>query len=253
MTMPQAGHSSATSPTRGRRNPHLGQLTDTDRNVPFLDPMIVLTALVAVLVFLLLVAEQRRSRRSVWVLKPLASLAFLATALSADGHDSAYGRMIGFALFLSLVGDVLLIPRGRRPFFLGGLGAFLAAHVAFAAAFVVAGVDWKTVGLLALPLAVLGFGVGRWLRPSVDPPLRTPVIVYIVVITGMVVLAGGCLGDGQPALIPIAAVVFFLSDLSVAVDRFKGGGFTNRLWGLPAYYCAQVAFAWTIPLVAVLS
>jgi hypothetical protein len=55
---------------------------------------------------------------------------------------------------------------------------------------------------------------------------------------------------GQPwphsawkAAVMTAAVAFYLSDVSVARDRFVAPGFGNRIWGLPLYYGAQVLFA----------
>ena len=41
----------------------------------------------------------------------------------------------------------------------------------------------------------------------------------------------------------LGAVLFLLSDLSVARDRFVAPGFVNRLWGLPFYYGGQVLLA----------
>jgi len=33
-----------------------------------------------------------------------------------------------------------------------------------------------------------------------------------------------------------------VSDLSVARDRFVSRSFSNRAWGLPLYYAAQIVF-----------
>jgi len=41
----------------------------------------------------------------------------------------------------------------------------------------------------------------------------------------------------------VGAVLFFLSDLLVARDRFVAPGFGNRLLGLPLYYAAQLLLA----------
>ena len=49
---------------------------------------------------------------------------------------------------------------------------------------------------------------------------------------GMCLAAGACL--------------FFASDLAVARDRFVARDFTNKLWGLPAYYIGQLLIAWAI-------
>ena len=44
----------------------------------------------------------------------------------------------------------------------------------------------------------------------------------------------------------MGAIGFYLSDLSVARDRFVVSAFVNRLWGLPLYYAAQVALGWSV-------
>ena len=42
------------------------------------------------------------------------------------------------------------------------------------------------------------------------------------------------------------ALAFYLSDLSVARDRFVRPAFVNRAWGLPLYYGAQFVLAATV-------
>ncbi len=42
------------------------------------------------------------------------------------------------------------------------------------------------------------------------------------------------------------AVSFYVSDLSVARDRFLAPGFSNRIWGLPLYYGGQPLLAWSV-------
>ena len=42
------------------------------------------------------------------------------------------------------------------------------------------------------------------------------------------------------------AVLFFVSDLAVARDKFVGASFVNRAWGLPAYYAGQLLIAWSL-------
>lgn len=208
--------------------------------------MVRLTVITALLALAVVLTERFDFRRARWVLKPLASLGFLGIAYEAGALESVQGCAMALGLLFSLAGDVLLLPRDARAFFLAGLGAFLAAHVAYGAAFILGGVSWAAAGLLVLPFLGVGLGIGRWLLPSVPAPMRSAVVAYIVVIVGMVVLAGAHLHAGGSPLVPIAAVVFFLSDISVAIDRFKDGGFINRLWGLPAYYLAQVLFAWSL-------
>lgn len=205
---------------------------------------VALSLLCAAAVGGLLVAERRRSARGKWLTKPVASLAFVGVALVAGGVETSYGRMVVAALALSVAGDLLLIPGGRRTFLLG-LGSFLLGHVAYAAAFLERGVAAAPAAVAAALLAAVAAVVARWLLPHVDPRMRPPVVAYIVVITAMVALAAGSSIGAGGAEIFVGAGAFYLSDLAVARDRFVAPGFANRAWGLPLYYGAQLVLAWS--------
>jgi len=41
----------------------------------------------------------------------------------------------------------------------------------------------------------------------------------------------------------LGGLLFVLSDLAVARDRFVAPGFINRAWGLPTYFAAQLLLA----------
>lgn len=191
----------------------------------------------------LLWGERRHDQRIKWLFKPLASAAFIAAAFLLDAHQHPFGLTVIVGLCLSALGDVLLIPRSTGISFLAGLGAFLLGHVAYSTAFAIRGVDWTWVGIAAAPLLVFGVVVHRWLKPDVPKMLRVPVVAYIVVICTMALLAVGTYGAHGDARVPVAATLFVASDISVGVDRFKGGGFGNRLWGVPLYFGAQLVFA----------
>lgn len=193
---------------------------------------------------LLLVAEHQKWVWLKWIAKPLASLSFVLTALLQSALATPYGTVIVVALVLGLLGDVLLIPRSKKAFLLG-IGAFLLGHLGFCVGFVVRGVDWRFVPAAAIVVVPLGVFVGRWLMPSVPDKLRGAVVAYITVISLMLVLAVGAATKGATILFG-AALLFYLSDLSVAMDRFRQAGFGNRAWGLPAYFVAQLLFAWYV-------
>lgn len=191
----------------------------------------------------LLAAEYRDSQLGKWLAKPTASTAFIAAALSAGALDTAYGTAVLVALVLSWWGDVLLIPKGARGAFLGGLVAFLLGHVGFAVAFVVRGASTLATVVAMAALVPVSAAVLRWLWPHVGDRMRAPVVAYIVVISTMVALAVGTVAEQFAWLPLVAALGFYLSDLSVAMDRFIGHRFANRAWGLPLYYAAQLLFA----------
>ncbi len=194
---------------------------------------------------LLLWAERRESRTGKVVVKPLTSAGFIVTAVLAGALNHGYGQAVLVALVLSWVGDVCLLGRGRAPF-LAGLVAFLLGHVAFAVAFVVRGVDHTWALAAVVPVALAAAFVLRSLQPRIPPALQRPVLAYVAVISFMVILAVGTFGALGGWIVPVAAVVFWLSDVSVALDRFAGAGFANRAWGLPAYYVAQLLFAFSV-------
>jgi uncharacterized membrane protein YhhN len=203
-----------------------------------------LAAATSALVVALLAAEWRGSRAGKWIAKPLASSGFLALAVTRGALATHYGQAIVIALALSWLGDVFLIPRNKT-WFRVGLFSFLLGHVAYCAAFVIHGLHGLLAALSAAPLLVLGFVVWRRLGPHVEEKLRPPVQAYIAVITIMVACAIGA-QPSQPNPLPLAAAVaFYVSDLSVAMDTFVKRSFWNRLWGLPLYYGAQLLFAWS--------
>jgi uncharacterized membrane protein YhhN len=189
-----------------------------------------------------LAAERVRSRRLLYVAKPAASVGFLLAALGSGSLDDAYGGLILAGLVLSLIGDVALMLRGRAPF-LAGLVSFLLAHVVYAAAFLVAGVSPTWTVVAGAGAFVAAWVVLRWLLPHVETDMKGPVLGYVVVISLMVSLAAGTLGEGLTALIITGAVLFYFSDLFVARDRFVTPGFVNTLIGLPLYYVAQLLLA----------
>lgn len=202
-------------------------------------------ALTAIALIGLLAAEARGARPGIYVAKPLASAGFVGAAVAAGALGSGYGRAVLAALVLSWLGDVLLMS-SRSAVFLAGLGAFLLAHVGYGAAFVLRGQDtMASAGALAV-LSAPALAVAWWLRPRLPAEMRLPVFLYIGVITVMVALAVGTVAAGAPWVLLAGAVAFYLSDLSVANDRFVREDFGNRLWGLPLYYAAQLCFAWTV-------
>ncbi len=190
-------------------------------------------ASVAVLLAVHLVAEVRGAPVARAIGKLGASTAFVALALSL-GVQGAFEVGILAGLVLSVLGDALLLS-SRRPAFLGGLAAFLLAHVAYASAFAAVGRPSPWAGLVVL---VATGAALRWLWPSLGDR-RAPVLAYCAVISAMLWLA---LGVDRPE-VRAGALLFYVSDLLVARDRFVHPGFANRLVGLPLYYAGQLLLA----------
>ena len=174
--------------------------------------------------------------------KVIASCGFLAVAVFSGALQSTYGKILLAGLALSFLGDSFLIGETQAAF-LAGLSAFLLAHLAYVTAFVINGVSWRWMGAAAVPVIGIALAVAVWLSPHVAPYLALPVRVYIIVISAMVIAAFGTRGKGGSVLILAGALLFFLSDLSVAALRLVQTDFPNYIWGLPLYYAGQLCLA----------
>ena len=203
----------------------------------------ILAAVTVASVALLLESARRGWALGQWVFKPLASTAFVAAAIANGAHRTPYGAAVLAGLVFSWWGDVLLLSRAKRVF-LAGLVAFLLGHVAYSVAFLRRGVSAGATAVSLLLMLVPLYFVGRWLVPSVERPMRVPVLAYMVVITNMVALAIGTVAARGEPLVLVGAVAFYLSDLSVARDRFIAPGWSNKLWGWPLYYGAQLVLGY---------
>lgn len=199
----------------------------------------------SVCVAALLAALRAGSKPAEWIAKPIASTVFVVAAVVWGALDTSYGRWVLAALVCSWCGDVLLIPRSQRSF-LAGLGAFLMGHVAYVGAFVTRGVSHAASLVAFALLLVPAVLVGRWLLPHVPRAMKVPVLAYMGVITTMVACAAGAVTVLGDRWLLVGAVAFYLSDLSVARDRFVAPGFDNKRWGIPLYYGAQLVLAGTV-------
>jgi uncharacterized membrane protein YhhN len=198
--------------------------------------------------------DWRGLRPGRYLCKPLAAAAFVWLALSLDATHSAYGRWLLAALLFCMAGDLLLMPDTERGF-LAGLGAFLCGHVLFAIAFLQLPANLVGLAISSVPVAVMLVTVWRWLLPHVNREMKVPVMLYIVVISGMLLCAGFTAGAaaGQPTawLIIGGAWGFACSDLAVARRQFiKPSSRLNSAWGTPLYFFSQMTLASSLALVA---
>lgn len=174
--------------------------------------------------------------------KFVASTAFIAVAILSGAWASIYGRLILLGLVFSWFGDMFLVGTSQLAF-LSGLSAFLLAHIAYVAAFIAHGYNRRWVWFAVVPVTAIAIGVFTWLEPHTPVNLAIPVRAYIVVISMMVIFAIGTRGRGGSILIVSGAILFFLSDLSVAALRLVQTDYPTYVLGLPLYYAGQVCLA----------
>lgn len=199
-------------------------------------------ASIAAATFVLVTCRLLDLRSAALLAKLIASSGFLLLAWTVGATATSYGRWILAGLGLSWCGDLLLEGRGDD-FFLAGLVSFLLAHLAYVAAFAGRGIESKRAAAALLIVGTMSWGVAAWLEPWLPPSLALPVHAYTAVISVMVVTAIGTTGRGAPLLVPAGALLFYLSDLSVAAGQFMQPDFPNYAWGLPCYYAGQVLLA----------
>jgi uncharacterized membrane protein YhhN len=209
--------------------------------------------------------EGPRNVRWVGVWKPLSTLLVILVAALAFTHpgeyDPLYGALVLLGLVFSLAGDVLLIFSAPRAF-MAGLVAFLCAHLAYIAAFVhlrIAGAlglapqgNLTAEVLGAVVIALVTGGIYFYLKPRLGR-MKWPVILYMTAISIMVhrATAVAFAYPSRPvldALVVGGALLFYLSDLILAIDRFRLGGkmLHGHLWNLSTYYIGQLLIALSV-------
>lgn len=167
--------------------------------------------------------------------KPMLLLLLIAWYLQGS---PAPRPVVATALVCGLAGDVLLmlpecLKRGQTPLFLAGLGAFLAGHLAYVAAFLslTKFPSLPPLWLLApmlLPV-VAGLLIYRRIRTHASEP-RPALVGYICVIVGMngAAMLAAWSNPGMFALLPVAgALLFLVSDSALSLTRYGVRAFTD--------------------------
>jgi len=173
-----------------------------------------------------------------WPSSGIKTVAIGALALAAFLSGFA---VLGLALSLCAMGDLALSRPGERAF-LWGMIAFGAAHLAYIVLIMSYGsIGWVGPGIFTgcvITLAAFCMIYRLW---PVAGALRWPVMGYIAVILGMGLVAL------QNGLFHIPALLFILSDILVAYQRFLTP-IDSRWRGLQSfgiwvfYYLAQLGF-----------
>ena len=209
-------------------------------------PMVLVLAIV--LLIGLITAEKTETSTRILAFKTPLSLLFIFAWTLQPAQHSGFAGLILVALVFCLGGDVLL-ALGTPTTFLLGLVSFLLGHIMYAVAFFVVGDVGPSMAVGTLLLAISAVFTWRWLEPHLGD-MTIPVLAYIVVISIMVCAACGIAGNATlpttaRAAIVAGAILFYLSDLFVARQRFVVNAHVNRVIGLPLYYSAQFLLAFS--------
>lgn len=172
------------------------------------------------------------------VVKPLTMVALIVAALALDPVDGSARTWFVVALALSMLGDVFLLRPETR--FVPGLASFLLGHLAYVVGLRMLGSS--TAGLIVaivvilLAMPTIGLPVLRAVRRGREPELLGPVAVYIVVISAMVLAAGG---SGRIIAL-VGALSFYASDALIAWNRFVHQYPWGRVAIIVTYHLGQI-------------
>lgn len=178
-------------------------------------PTLILTIISALIFFAL-------RWRPFFALRPIikAAMAVLLAVYCITAQPPLTVMAAGFAL--SALGDYFLDLRDEK-WFLPGLIAFFAAHVAFAVYLfghaiplsMYTGIEWFICA--ALIAATIAFYI--WLLPALPRDMKLPVAAYSAVITLMGIAAlTTTIGS---MLVPLGALLFIASDVVLSIEKFK--------------------------------
>jgi uncharacterized membrane protein YhhN len=176
--------------------------------------------------------------------KPLTLVALIGAAIALVPTDPAVRVWFVIALVLCLAGDVFLL--GDDSWFVRGLAAFLAGHVAYAMGFVVAEPwRWWAFALASIGLGLLGATIGRRVVVGAVArrrSLRVPVTSYLGVISLMVASASAAGNTWAVA----GALLFLTSDTILGWRQFVA----RRPWMpiaiMVSYHLAQAALVMSL-------
>ncbi len=191
-------------------------------------------------------------RRMGYFTKPAVIVALLAavlTGISRLGHPAMALSWAAVALLFSLVGDVLLmLPKER---FVGGLAAFLLAHLAYLVAFSngLPPFNLWTAGI-AVAVGLLAGKFYERLRAALVTQgksfLIKPIAAYTAAISLMVLAAlllplRGHTPSAAALTVAAGAVLFLASDALLAWDRFVRPLPRTKVLRRSLYHLGQMA------------
>ena len=174
------------------------------------------------------------------VLKPLPLLLLLVEVGRPllQGERSRLRVGVWWALLFSVIGDMVIIWN-----FLGGIGAFFLAHLAY---LVAVGFE-RTVSvrqaLCYIPALILWGIMFQLLTPEVNPALYWPVVAYLSVIClmygRMISRAFATHRHVWAVSMFVGATLFVLSDSLIAINKWVTPVPYERLAILLSYYIGQ--------------
>lgn len=207
--------------------------------------------LMTVAVILLLRAEFSGDQKGIYLFKPFSSMLMTSVLLMSFLRDGCYRTDYTLALLagilLSFGGDMaLMFMNASKKAFRIGLVLFLLGHIAYIVVFTLFSGFQPSDWISALVLTAAAVCVYRYLLPGLGD-MKVPVLLYVVIISLMVNRAisafpGSYFNTAQALLITGGAILFYVSDVILALHRFRHQWRYGRI-NLAFYYAGQMLIA----------
>jgi uncharacterized membrane protein YhhN len=178
-----------------------------------------------------------------YVFKPATTIMILIVAVSSS--RSYYKFMIVIGMLFSLMGDIfLMLPSDQ---FLIGLICFLITHICYIVAFLFDSRFGRPLWPYLL-LAAIAMAIFELLSGGIDLAMKLPVAIYAAALSFMTAqaIARNSQQKNKGALLAaIGAVLFLISDTTLAYDRFVTVFDAAHAIILSTYYAAQYLIAFS--------
>lgn len=193
--------------------------------------------------------------QGVYLFKPLIMLSLL---FWTRDYLKTY-QWLWIGMWFGLGGDIFLMIRGKD-LFVAGLSSFLVMQILYIVAFSktltpegkkeLRNIWWRR----ALPFAVYGLSFLAILHQPIagntaSKGLWVPVVAYSMCLCSMGVAAAfrkGSVNDGSYSWVLVGAVLFILSDSTIALNKFLQHFEASSLLVMTTYAAAQWLIVWGI-------
>jgi|SRR2546428_3989578 len=188
-----------------------------------------------------------------FIAKPLI-MVFLTWGFSLHLGDSMtkFHKIILLGFFFSWMGDIFLLfdnpeNNNAKLYFIMGLTSFLLAHVCYIISFLNASEQRMVKSFLSnkiyliVPFVLITTSFLFVLFPHLGN-LKIPVVIYGAIITLMVITAlnlKGVIFSSSWQLIFIGAILFMVSDMTLAFNQFISSSLLKGIIVIITYGCAQ--------------
>lgn len=205
----------------------------------------VLIGLLMISVTLLLRAEFAENKKQIYFFKPFSTLLIIVLIVLSfflNDRGFAFKLTILLGMIFSFGGDIALMFDSKKAF-MAGLVLFLIGHVVYAATLVYHNGFLINGALIPLIVGITGLAFFAFLYSSLEK-MKLPVLFYIIVISFMLNSAllsyqSDFFNSTQAWQLACGATLFYLSDVVLAINKFKYPFRLNRL-SLTLYFSGQL-------------